>query len=322
MSKVFEEAYKELAKTDVPDLWDRIEAGLSEKSAPVEIFTEQEEKKPAKIVTFMKRYATTAAALVCVAILIPAILLVGRLGIGGSKSESAACEEAAPMEMICAEGAAPVAEAAEAEFEAEVYEAAAAEAPAAEMSEAEECEEAAAVVSDTEMYEDAAVQEAVAVEEETAKGETAITESVEEAVETTEAEMVEDVAKRNEVAQAETDGEKTIYRNVKLKVIENTETERFFEGTDEEIFGYICRMKVLEDPEGLLAEGEELQIFVSSFSSIYYVEDGVFVLDLEALDAEAFEAGAVEKEAAGDDVSDAGEKRYYAVKQFHAQTEP
>ena len=34
MNKNFEQAYKELAQNEVPDLWDRIEAGLKEKSAP------------------------------------------------------------------------------------------------------------------------------------------------------------------------------------------------------------------------------------------------------------------------------------------------
>lgn len=34
MSKNFEQAYKELAQIEVPDLWDRIEAGLTSKSAP------------------------------------------------------------------------------------------------------------------------------------------------------------------------------------------------------------------------------------------------------------------------------------------------
>ena len=34
MSKNFEQAYKELAQKETPDLWDRIEAGLTEKSAP------------------------------------------------------------------------------------------------------------------------------------------------------------------------------------------------------------------------------------------------------------------------------------------------
>ena len=40
MSKSFEKEYKELAQSKLPDLWDRIEAGLSEKkpvSVPITI---------------------------------------------------------------------------------------------------------------------------------------------------------------------------------------------------------------------------------------------------------------------------------------------
>ena len=34
MSKDFEQAYRELAEREIPDLWDRIEAGLESKSTP------------------------------------------------------------------------------------------------------------------------------------------------------------------------------------------------------------------------------------------------------------------------------------------------
>ena len=34
MSKDFEQAYKEAAQMEAPDLWDRIEAGLKSKSVP------------------------------------------------------------------------------------------------------------------------------------------------------------------------------------------------------------------------------------------------------------------------------------------------
>ena len=36
MSKDFEQAYKEAAQMEAPDLWDRIEAGLKSKSVPEE----------------------------------------------------------------------------------------------------------------------------------------------------------------------------------------------------------------------------------------------------------------------------------------------
>ena len=34
MNRDFEKEYIELAQCEIPDLWDRIEAGLTEKSAP------------------------------------------------------------------------------------------------------------------------------------------------------------------------------------------------------------------------------------------------------------------------------------------------
>lgn len=310
MSKVFEDAYKEFAAADVPDLWDRIEAGLTEKSAPVI----EEPKKPAKIVTFMKRYATTAAALVCVAVLIPAIMLVGKFGLGGNKSESAAYE-AAPMEMAY-EAEAPAAEVPEAEMyeeaaaemfaEEEMYEETAEEAVAEEAAAAEDAEadlfHAVEAASKTELYdEEEMVEEAEAAPEAEAEEEPELEESAPAEADDAKKSAGEEAASKEGLV-AEDAAEGLFYGNVKLKVIENSEMERFFEGTEEETFGYICRMTVLEDPEGLLAEGEELQIFVSALSSFYYVEDGVFILDLEVFDTE--------------------EGRYYTVKQFHEQIEP
>lgn len=310
MSKVFEDAYKEFAAADVPDLWDRIEAGLTEKSAPVIA----DPKKPAKIVTFMKRYATTAAALVCVAVLIPAIMLVGKFGLGGNKAESAAYE-AAPMEMAY-EAEAPAAEAPEAEMyeeaaaemfaEEEMYEEAAAETVAEEAAAAEDAEadlfHAVEAASKTELYdEEEMVEEAEAAPEAEAEEEPKLEESAPAEADDAKKSAGEEAASKEGLV-VEDAAEGLFYGNVKLKVIENSEMERFFEGTEKETFGYICRMTVLEDPEGLLQEGEELQIFVSALSSFYYVEDGVFILDLEAFDTE--------------------EGRYYTVKQFHEQIEP
>ncbi len=326
MSKVFEDAYRELAKTDVPDLWDRIEAGLSEKSAPVTMIKEMDaaekasgisedsetrgQKKPAKIVTFMKRYATTAAALICVAILIPVVLTVGRFGIGGSKSESAAYEEAAPMEMAYEESAAaPAAEVPAAEVPAaEMFEEAA-EAPAAEVY-AEEAVEApeAEAFADEEMYAEEEMWEAEISNGQMA-GEggrkMAVMEAepaeAEEAEPEEEKEISEEAAKTKEGLLTEDFEEKIFYGNVKLKVIENSESKIYFEGTEAEEYGYICRMTVQEHSEGLLEEGEELQIFVSALSSYYYAENGVFVLDLEAFETD--------------------DGRYYTVKKYHTQTE-
>ena len=81
MKKDFETAYKELANTEVPDLWDRIEAGLSEKSAPAETKAEKNKKtapvnKKTKIAVLMRKYSALAAAIVCAIILIPTMIVM------------------------------------------------------------------------------------------------------------------------------------------------------------------------------------------------------------------------------------------------------
>ena len=85
MNKDFEQAYRELAQSEIPDLWDRIEAGLSEKSTPEK---EQEKKR-----IYFGRYAGMAAAVLCAALIVPAVLFVGqREGKGGYTTEmNAAC---------------------------------------------------------------------------------------------------------------------------------------------------------------------------------------------------------------------------------------
>lgn len=111
MSKDFEQAYKEAAQMEAPDLWDRIEAGLKSKSVPEEkadrdIIVSEEiktgkesasgeakaEKESASGETasekkagrgrktvnlpYLKRYSGMIAAAVCVAVILPAIALL------------------------------------------------------------------------------------------------------------------------------------------------------------------------------------------------------------------------------------------------------
>jgi hypothetical protein len=99
MSKDFEQAYKEAAQMEAPDLWDRIEAGLKSKSVPEEktdrdiivseAKTEKEsvsgEEAPEKKADrrrmpvnfpYLKRYSGVIAAAVCVAVILPAMALL------------------------------------------------------------------------------------------------------------------------------------------------------------------------------------------------------------------------------------------------------
>jgi len=67
--KNFEAEYKELNQQDLPDLWDRIEAGLSEKiPAPVnKVFWTKRR---------IKTFTTMAAVLVCLIVAIPAVMFL------------------------------------------------------------------------------------------------------------------------------------------------------------------------------------------------------------------------------------------------------
>lgn len=71
MSRNFEEEYRELAQNETPDLWDRIEAGLHEKTPVVKMPSKTDGNK---IIKLMLRYAPVAAAVVLVCVLIPVFM--------------------------------------------------------------------------------------------------------------------------------------------------------------------------------------------------------------------------------------------------------
>lgn len=95
MNKDFEQAYRELAQSEIPDLWDRIEAGLSEKSTP----EKEQEKNQEKNRIYFGRYAGMAAAVLCAVLIVPAVLFMGRWeGKGSSASGMAAAEDQGVVE--------------------------------------------------------------------------------------------------------------------------------------------------------------------------------------------------------------------------------
>lgn len=139
MSKDFEKAYRKLAQSECPDLWDRIEAGLIEKSAPGKQEAEtdfqvlvqkdicQEEKPQSKEAqgmaekaqkeadkkssrrAILKTYGGVAAAVVCAAAIIPAFLNISSTKSGSVEEiqenafDSAAPGSAAAMDAGAAE---------------------------------------------------------------------------------------------------------------------------------------------------------------------------------------------------------------------------
>lgn len=85
MSKDFEQAYKEAAQMEAPDLWDRIEAGLQNKSVPEKnVILEKKDRKKYSGKIF--NYSGLIAAAVCVAVIIPAAVLLRQTSKGYSAS--------------------------------------------------------------------------------------------------------------------------------------------------------------------------------------------------------------------------------------------
>lgn len=130
MSKDFEKEYIELAKSEIPDLWSRIEAGLTEKSTPVENTNTapgnqltcegnvaydaeseleqtdndavEKKNKITNVIKWTKKYAGLAAAVLCIALIIPALRFL-RPAQSKSSSADASAPEAAAEEITDAE---------------------------------------------------------------------------------------------------------------------------------------------------------------------------------------------------------------------------
>ncbi|MBD5454341.1 MAG: hypothetical protein HDR30_08535 [Lachnospiraceae bacterium] len=96
MERDFELEYRELKQNETPDLWNRIEAGLSEKKiAAVPLENESKsidiERYVVKKQTPWKRWGLLAAACLCVVIILPA-MMIGLTG--SSKSHSSRADTA------------------------------------------------------------------------------------------------------------------------------------------------------------------------------------------------------------------------------------
>ncbi len=100
MSKRLEDEYRQMILDDVPDLWDRIEAGLTEKSVsePVNQNAEKPEKKKKPVILKILPWAggITAAALILIVAL--PVILIANLAKKAQKTESAVPMNAAYME--------------------------------------------------------------------------------------------------------------------------------------------------------------------------------------------------------------------------------
>ncbi len=262
MNKDFEKAYKELARVEAPDLWDRIENGLNEKSAPV--------KKKPSFVVFLKRYSALAAAVLCAVILIPAMIVMKR---SGSKSFS---EKAMPAEDFNTAVTEECETTEEAVTEESVEESA--EEPVEESAE-EPVEEYAGAAADMEAGE--GVQTEAAMEEmETAK------DSGSEAADSG-SDSLEDTAggsdKENAV-QAKEEGKLMADKEFTYVTVTIEETKEQMAEEDVSEAGAICTGIVKNDPSGVLAEGEKIDIFIPVISSVALFKGETYELDLSYME--------------------------------------
>ena len=291
MSKDFEKEYIALTEVEVPDLWDRIEAGLTPKSAQKpntneasltefqkEVVSENksENKKISAPLYFMKKYKTVLAAAVCVIVILPAAVLLGQMGMGGVKEECAPADMAAAETVeytITTEAAAEEGAVEESAVEeSAVYEVAAEEMPA----EATE-----------DMYAEDTVQNQVLESAEAAPVEAEeLKDEVEDMKESAEAKKAQ-AAMREEVAEEESravteyldteDGTVLSKVTVRLFAIEEVNPQGEHKG-----MGTLYRAEVLEDADGLLEAGEEILIYLSPLSSTYLpAEDNTYTMMLE-----------------------------------------
>lgn len=251
MSKNFEKEYKELAQNEIPDLWDRIEAGLKEKSAP-----ENSTKNKTKIIVIFKRYAGLAAAILCVAIIIPAFRLIFQSGGKSDTSEAydTAIDEAAYDVAEAAE------EAAEAETD-EIIEAAGAETD-------EDTQTAGIKEAATEMYD---TSEGSSAEEMNREAAVAESESYDNAAASTAEDLMSD---KEEQKQEES----SVIKNVIVQVKE--ENNDVYGADGKPLGGTVYTVVICEDASGALKEGEQIEIYLPAYSSVFMTAGDKFDIDI------------------------------------------
>lgn len=286
MSKDFEKEYRELAQSEIPDLWNRIEAGLTEKSAPEKeaaaeevieretIENEETEKETAqkeglkrkrnnRIYRYLKRYSAAAAAVLCAALIIPAMFLISRFGGKSSSSDMSAGESAAEAVFDSAEGTEA----------AEEWEGIAEEAPAKEPDVAE-------AMPDVVLAEEAADEteiESRADESQGTAGSEAAFEEKKEAAKDFGNERNNDVMLSDMVQTMElTDG--TVLKNVILEVTE--EEDDVYEEEGSKVYGTLYTVSIQKEPSGTLKEGGQMVIYAPIYSSIALCRDAVYEVDI------------------------------------------
>ena len=298
MSKNFAEEYKALANEELPDLWNRIEAGLTSKTTalaeeelsldmeqtiePVGAEAKQEaefEEKPekGKVIRFLFRYRTVVAAAICVLVVLPAVILLGRGNNSKSSWESASdtvteAQEEAPADHVASE---------------EIYLAETDEVTEEAVAEEPEAEAGGAVQDNgsdgAEAYAEAARIEDLntegAAEKETDRQGN---HSSSEAMSDEAADITGEEKAFLEIQKTDPDSHSSVNRKEKIferVIVEAAEQTGETVEADKDIF-YAVFMKVIEDPSGELEKGTEITVWVSMLSSVAYVQGQEYVLDL------------------------------------------
>lgn len=277
MSKDFEQAYRELAEREIPDLWDRIEAGLESKSTPEdgkekiedvrndirddieagEVSSRMSEKKKGKRFP-VSRYSKMAAAAVCVAVVLPAAVFLFRTGAGGLGYGSASGTE----------GIEDIDMAAAASGETGFAEAEAADAPAE--AAADDVADSAAGQT-TECADEAAEEEMDA-----GAGSPLQDQSDSLSAQKQEAAMMGSREEGSGNLSSEA-AEGTVFEHVEIMV---TEEENDFEKTDGSFPGTFYMVTVQRDAAGGLKEGQELVVELPAYYSFVLAKDSVYEVDL------------------------------------------
>lgn len=247
MNRDFEKEYIALAQDEIPDLWDRIEAGLSERTAP-----ETKQISKTKTVSFWRKYAGLAAAVLCAVVVIPAFMRTRQM----NKSASFEAEAEAPA------GAAQTTEECAAEEAAEAVYDTTAESGAGSMEEASH--------ETAESYDAAAMPEA----------------GVEDLNEEMDTARKENVFKKEEAASGAASMQQDMGENLLLENISVQVTEEKYVDTKEagkvkdSVEGTLYKAIVLQDPSGTFSTDEQIEIYIPEAFRLDTIVGNEFKIDI------------------------------------------
>ncbi|MBD5548817.1 MAG: hypothetical protein HDQ97_15785 [Lachnospiraceae bacterium] len=262
MNKDFEQAYRELAQNEIPDLWDRIEAGISEKSTP----EKEQEKNQEKKQIYFGRYAGMAAAVLCAVLIVPAVLFMGQWEGKGSSASGMAADQGVVEEST------EVAECAPEDTEGSGWE---------EAISMEEADCFAKSAADTDAMQDSAAG-AMEYAADLEQSKESALQGNEEKAEMENADESENgivgslsSQKLRELTELE-DG--AVLERVTIDVTKDVIEIDDWESVKE--MGIVQTVIVRKDESGFFEEGEKIEIFVPLYSSVAVIEGATMEVDL------------------------------------------